>query len=123
MDVYTKTHRINTSYMKFKNFKNKKAIIVVLSTITFLVLLGVYILWQIYSKSSCGYSLYYDSESNSCGGVIDQCVGKVKGSRCIGPAFRIECGNSKIICGKKVICSCSEKDNKDWTQVYGKQIH
>jgi len=109
--------------MKFKNFKGNKTIIIILSTIASLALLGVYVAWQIYSKSSCGYSLYYDSESNSCGGVIDQCVGEISGSRCIGPAFRIECGESRIICGKEVMCSCSEKDNRGWTQVYGKKIH
>ncbi|MBU0578733.1 hypothetical protein KKE34_03725 [Patescibacteria group bacterium] len=109
--------------MKFKNFKNKKTVIIILSTIAFFILLGAYIVWQVYSKSSCGYSLYYDQEINGCRGVIDQCVGEIRGSMCTGPALGIECGKSKIICGEEVTCSCSEKDNKRWTQVYGKQVH
>jgi len=99
---------------------NKKIVVIILSTIIVFVLFGIFAIWQIYSKSSCGYSLFYDSQSNNCEGVLDQCVGEIRGSRCIGPVFRIECGESKIICGKEVNCSCSEKDNKGWTQVYGK---
>lgn len=85
--------------------------------------MGGFIAWQIYSKSSCGYSLYYDSKVNRCGGVMDQCVGEIRGSRCIGPSFQIKCGATKTICGTDARCSCSEKDNKGWTQVYGKQMH
>lgn len=97
----------------------KKLLTIIISVIVLLIILGAYI----FSKSSCGYRINYDPDSNICKVILDQCTGEIVGNVCIGPVLRIGCDESQRVCGKKIKCNCSENDNTDWRQVYGKQIH